>query len=126
MRVRARFLKTQFLSPEEGEDFVAGGGDENGVFPLGTGFVISGAGGPVIGGIDDGGADAGVDHGLDGKGHAGGKGDVDVVIVMRDLGGFVEVDADAMSDKLIDDRAMTGCSVIFDRFPNGGDRNAGL
>ena len=52
-----------------GEDFVAGGGDEEGVFPLRTGFAVGSARDPTIFGNDCR-ANTRIDHGLNGKSHA--------------------------------------------------------
>lgn len=38
---------------QQSKDFVAGFGDEDGVLPLGGGFVVFGAHGPAVVGIDD-------------------------------------------------------------------------
>ena len=52
-----------------GEDFDAGAGDDHSVLPLGGEPAVAGLDGPAIG-LDLGAVLAGVDHGLNGEGHA--------------------------------------------------------
>lgn len=89
-------------------------GNENGVFPLGGGLAVFGAGGPVVFGVDDRIAYAGVDHRFDGEDHARGHRDFAVVEMMEDVRSFMEGKADAVAYKLIDDRAfMLFCNFFY-------------
>ncbi len=88
--------------------------DQHGVFPLCAWLAVGGAGGPAVDGIDDGFAHSGVDHRLDSKGHAGGKRDGAAVVVVRDLGRLMEVEADAVGDELVDDRTVAGFCMVLD------------
>lgn len=108
-----------------GEDFVAVGGDVYSVLPLRGRFAVDCAGGPLVIGVDDAFGGAGVDHWLDGKGHPFGEGGGIIVIVVGELGRFVEVKANAVADKLEDDRAPLVAGIIFNRFSNSGEGNAG-
>ena len=71
--------------------------DQKGVFPLGARLSVHGAGGPAVLGIDVAGSGAGVDHRLDGEGHAGSKRDVHLVVMVGNLRGFMEVDTGAVA-----------------------------
>jgi len=114
------------LSFPRGENFNTVVGDEEGVLPLGAGASVLGAGGPQVGGIDDGLAYPGVDHRFDGEGHPCGEGDLDVVVTVRNLGGFVEADADAMTNKLVDDRTSFAGGVVLDHLADVADENPWL
>lgn len=107
-----------------GEHFVAGVGDEKSVFPLGGGFAVDGADGPAVVFIDDSISFAGIDHRLDGEGHAGDHESADIVIVVGDFGGFMEGEADSMTDKLVDYGAMVEGGARFDGLTNGANGDA--
>lgn len=101
-----------------GEDFIAVGGDEKGVLVLGAGHAIGCVGGPVVLGVDVTRADTGIDHGLNGECHAGDKWDTELIVMVGDLRGFVEFDAGAMADELIDNGAAACTGVRFDSISN--------
>jgi hypothetical protein len=50
---------------------------------------------------------------------------VDVIVVVGDFGGFVEGEADAVADELVDDAAFFGAGKVFDGYADGRDRDAG-
>lgn len=101
-------------------------GDEDGVFPLGGGFAVFGADGPAVFGVEDGVANACVDHGLDGEDHAGGHGNADVVVMVGDFRGFVKGEADAVANKLIHNGAFVGFGDFFDSVADFADFSAGF
>lgn len=102
------------LAAEMGEDFVAVMGDEEGMLPLGTGLAVGGARYPAVG-IKDGSTDACVDHRLNCEDHSFYKRNVDIVVVVGDFRGFMEMDANAMADELIDNRTILRAGIVFDR-----------
>ncbi len=95
------------------------------MLPLGAGFAVFGADGPAVFGVDDPFAHAGVDHRLDREDHPWSEGDLEAIVVVGDLGRFVEGDADSMAYELVDDRTVFRRGVIFDRLADLPDLSAG-
>lgn len=77
--------------------------DQKSVLPLGAGLAVEGARCPMVMGIDVAFAHAGVYHWFDGESHAGDERDLDLVVMVGDLGRFMEMNACPMADELVDD-----------------------
>jgi len=109
----------------EGEDFGFAIGDEDGVLEVGGGFAVFGDDGPAVFEDADGG-DAGVDHRLDGEGHAGHEGGGFAAgTEVGDLGFLVEAAADAVADEFADDGEASGFDEFLDGAAEVGEFAAG-
>src|SRR5450830_41005 len=110
----------------QGEDFVAGVGDQQGVFPLCGELAVLGDGGPAVAqylGVSL----ALVDHRLDGEGHAGFQFHARTgAAVVQDLRLFVEHLADAVAAELANHREAVLFSVLLDHFTDIAQAAAGF
>src|SRR5437867_1521077 len=96
--------------------------DQYRVFPLCACFAVLSARFPVVFGIDDRFANACIDHGFDSEGHARGHGHLALVVMVADLGWFMEFETYAVANELVDDAAAFAKCVVFDHltdFPKG-------
>lgn len=96
------------------------------MFPLGAWAAIDSASGPAVALVDDAFGFAGVDHRFDSEGHAGNERALVLVAAVHDLRLFVEEEADAVSDKLMHNRATIGFGVGADGIANGREGHARL
>src|SRR5690242_19951981 len=96
------------------------------MFPLRRGLAVFGSRGPLICWIDDSPSYSNIDHGFDCKSHSRSKKRVDLVVVVGDLWRLVELDANSMAHKLIDDRTSLRRGIIFYSLSNMPDRSSWL